>query len=155
MKNLIRIIYLFLFTLIGAFSFLLIHPKEEQKELSIFSSGFGGFCGTESHFTFVSDSINSSIGGKLFKSQCNQCHAKDMKSELTGPALGNSFKHWKKDTLQYLRYLNNSSAFFDTTTNQRLIDLDKRFYPTQSHRFNFSEKEIRSLILFIEDRTYY
>jgi len=147
MKNLIALIYLFLLSVLGIFGYLIFHSdtKLEQQATEVDSAYYHAFCGTSSDDFFYSETVNSTIGRATFKEQCNQCHAKDMRSELTGPALGNTF---------YFRYLSNSKSYCDTTTNQRLLQLKKDFGFLYSHQYNLSYEEIRSVIGYIEDRSY-
>lgn len=74
-----------------------------QKELA---SKNVFWCGTEPMSTST-NSLQHSIGKELFIANCASCHAKNMKTALTGPALGGVMARWakypKKDLYDYSR----------------------------------------------------
>src|SRR5690625_3665280 len=46
---------------------------------------------------------NIDLGQKLFRTNCGQCHNRDMKTDLTGPALGPSLEDWAEYPAEDLR----------------------------------------------------
>jgi len=90
-------------------------------------------------------------GKNLFIKNCASCHAKNMKTHGAGPALGESIDRWKKDTVQFMNYLNDSERFFNSVEDQRLIELRKEFGFVISHKYSLSLEEVKELIAYIEN----
>ena len=155
MTQLIHLISVFILMLMGSFIFLLDDQKRLKDEPEQSTYGTTGFCAVSEMYpyTFLSDSINASRGRSLFRKNCNQCHAKDLISDLSGPGLMDVFTKWEKDTLQIGRYLQHSEVYCDTTRNERIKALKKSYYPFVSHQMNLTTTELRSLILYLEDRS--
>lgn len=89
------------------------------------------------------------LGKTTFRNYCGSCHAKDMGSELTGPALGNSFERWNSDTLQWGNWVQNSQMCLDTTKNDYARRLWTDWQPVVMTAFpSLTDEEIRGLITY-------
>ncbi|MFK8005959.1 MAG: cytochrome c [Saprospiraceae bacterium] len=55
-----------------------------------------------------------SIGMNLFKNNCASCHAKNMKADMTGPALANVEKRWNGNRENLRAWVRNSQAYLTT-----------------------------------------
>jgi cytochrome c2 len=58
---------------------------------------------------FGQDQAGIEAGKTLFKNKCASCHNKDMKSKMTGPALGGAQERWGDDVALY-SWIRNSAA---------------------------------------------
>ena len=151
MDNLVNLILLSLLFILGVTAYLLFGSKQSvlvEKE----PAGFCGVVGPEYSFRDVNPSITGQIGKTLFKNNCAQCHAKNMRSSLTGPPLENLMVKWSRDTIGLQRYLNNSSEYIESeTVTKRFKEMYKEFgNGTNQHSNQFSEDEVHSLLLYIE-----
>ncbi|HMP29433.1 MAG TPA: c-type cytochrome, partial [Saprospiraceae bacterium] len=88
-------------------------------------------------------------GKGLFTSYCAACHAKDMKSALTGPALGGAEANW--DTKENLyAWIRNSQAVIKAG-HPRAVELWNKYKPTVMTAFpNLTDDEIASMLLYID-----
>lgn len=91
------------------------------------------------------------VAGKtLFKAQCNQCHAKDMKSPLTGPALGGTQERWadypKEDLYSWIR---NSQALV-SAGHPQAVAVWKEWKPVVMNPFpELTDAEIENVLGYI------
>lgn len=97
------------------------------------------------------ETISVSHGKNLFKANCASCHAKNMKSDLTGPALGGVEQRWsaypREDLYGFIR---NSQSMIDKG-HPRAKGIWEEWQPTVMNNFpNLTDDDIESLILYIE-----
>lgn len=90
-------------------------------------------------------------GKTIFQNQCAACHNKNMKDNLTGPALGGVEARWasypKEDLYKWIR---NSQAMI-AAGHPRATELWNQFKPTVMNSFPaFTDEEIASVLLFID-----
>lgn len=120
---------------------LLIALLNPAKNTEIDRQNAGGFCGTQD--MYYTQGISRDVyekGKKLFKENCATCHAKNMVSDATGPALSGSFKRMENDSVMYLKFLQG---------NQNLEDQNSA--PNYNHPFqSFKENDIHALLAYIE-----
>ncbi len=104
----------------------------------------------------VSAEVSPDAGKTLFKNYCAACHAKDMKSALTGPALGGSQEKWGDDEALY-SWIRNSQAMV-ASGYPRAVELWNQYKPTVMTAFpNLTDDEIGSVMAYINgtyDGTY-
>ncbi len=98
--------------------------------------------------------INQNLdeGKTLFKMNCSQCHAKDMKSNMTGPALGGVTERWnnyeKSDLYNYIR----QSQKMTQDGHPRAKSVWKKWQPTIMNDFpNLTNDQIDNILLYIEE----
>ena len=85
-------------------------------------------------FTFsfsLSAEATIDVGKTLFRNYCAQCHAKDMKTKATGPALGGYQERWadypQEDIYAWIR---NSSLMINSAKHPRAVELWDEWKPT-------------------------
>lgn len=100
--------------------------------------------------------VSPDAGKELFKSYCAACHAKDMRSAATGPALGGSQQRWGDDAALYA-WIRNSQALI-ADGHPRAVELWNQYKPTVMTAFpNLTDDEIGSMLAYINgvyDGTY-
>jgi len=100
--------------------------------------------------------VSADAGKELFKSYCASCHAKDMRSAATGPALGGSQERWGDDTALYA-WIRNSQALI-SQGHPRATELWNQYKPTVMTAFpNLTDDEIGSILAYVNgvyDGTY-
>lgn len=88
-------------------------------------------------------------GKKLFKDYCASCHAKNMKSDLTGPALGGVQDRWDDEADLY-SWIRNSQAMI-ASGHPRATELWNKWKPTVMTSFEaLTDEEIASMLLYID-----
>lgn len=91
-------------------------------------------------------------GKELFSANCASCHAKDMKTASTGPALSGLEDRWsafpRKDLYAWIR---NSQALI-ATGHPRATELWAKYKPTMMNSFpGLTDEQIESLIMYINE----
>lgn len=92
-------------------------------------------------------------GKTLFRNYCATCHAKDMKTASTGPALGGSQERWadypQEDLYGWVR---NSSAMI-AAGHPRAVELWNQYKPTVMTAWpNLTDDDIASIFLYIDEQ---
>ncbi|MEZ4919557.1 MAG: c-type cytochrome [Saprospiraceae bacterium] len=91
-------------------------------------------------------------GKALFTSNCAACHAKDMKSKLTGPALAGLEERWAEYPREDLYAWIRGSQALISTGHPRAVELWNEWKPTLMNNFpGLTDDQIESLILYIND----
>lgn len=93
---------------------------------------------------------DADAGKLLFKNNCAQCHAKNMKSAATGPALGGFEERWtdypREDIYKWIR---NSQAMINEG-HPRAVELWNEYKPTVMQAFpSLTDEDMESIILYI------
>lgn len=98
---------------------------------------------------FVYAQPSPDAGKTLFTANCASCHAKDMKSALTGPALGGSEAMW--DTKENLyAWIRNSQGMIQSG-HPRAVELWNKYKPTVMSGFpTLKDDDIASILLYID-----
>ena len=91
-------------------------------------------------------------GKELFSGNCASCHAKDMKTASTGPALAGLEDRWstfpRKDLYSWIR---NSQAMI-ASGHPRATELWAKYKPTMMSSFpGLTDEQIESIILYVND----
>ena len=91
-------------------------------------------------------------GKSLFTANCAACHAKDMKSKLTGPALAGMEERWadypREDLYAWIR---NSQALI-ATGHPRATELWNEWKLTLMNNFpGLTDDQIEGIILYVND----
>jgi len=136
---LIYIIGLILIIVVGIFVFAISVSQENS-----ISKVEKAFCGGALNIPIDDSAL---AGRTLFKNNCAQCHARNMKSDATGPALEGFFDKWNRDTISLIQYLNNAPEFKSSVHYKRL-KLERRF-DAASHTFNFQKGHVEDLLNYI------
>ncbi|MCB9285431.1 MAG: c-type cytochrome [Lewinellaceae bacterium] len=95
--------------------------------------------------------VDLTEGETLFKNNCAACHNKNMKDNLTGPALGGVQDRWadypRKDLYSWV---NNSQALINSG-HPRAVELWNQWKPTVMSNFNFSDQQIENILAYVND----
>ena len=92
--------------------------------------------------------VSADAGKTLFTSYCASCHAKNMKTALTGPALGGAQERWGNDADLYA-WIRNSQAMIQKG-NPKALELWNQYKPTVMNSFEqLTDDEIGSLLAYI------
>jgi len=131
----------FLLTLI-CFSYLIFRSdqnQETQHELK-------PFCGTVSPIN--SEALR--LGETLFRDNCATCHARDMRTDITGPALGEGIEAWKDYPKEDLYNFIRNSQQMIKDKHPRAMQIWEDWEPTIivmfKNRFAKSSRFSKSLI---------
>lgn len=90
-------------------------------------------------------------GKDLFKNNCAACHNRDMKSNLTGPALGGVQERWaaypRSDLYQWIR---NSQALIDAG-HPRAQELWNKWKPViMTPSSSLKDEDIEAILAYVE-----
>lgn len=117
-----------------------------------FQSKYPAQCGAPIPWCGTPDRLGSrnTVGKSLFINNCAQCHAKDMKTKLTGPALGGTKERWAKyprtDLYQFIRY----SQKMVKKGHPRAKQLWSEWKPTVMPPFtHLSDEDIENILDYI------
>ena len=92
--------------------------------------------------------VSPDAGKALFKNYCAQCHAKNMKTAATGPALGGAQERWGDDEALYA-WIRNSQAMI-AAGHPRAVELWNEYKPTVMTAYpDLTDDEIGSLISYV------
>ena len=97
-----------------------------------------------------SDSPLISNGKKLFKSNCASCHNRNMRDEMTGPALAGVRSRWEgRETLLYDWIRNSANLIADK--DAYALALFEKWDRTAMTAFpNLSDEEIEAMLAYID-----
>ncbi len=103
--------------------------------------------------TEAAGGVDAAIGQSIFKNQCAQCHNKNMKDNLTGPALGGVEERWadypEGDLYAWIR---NSQGMI-SQGHPRAVQLWQEWKPTVMSNFTaLTDVEIESILLYINNQ---
>jgi mono/diheme cytochrome c family protein len=88
-------------------------------------------------------------GKTLFSNNCASCHAKNMKTALTGPALGGAEANWDTKANLY-EWIRNSQGMIKKG-HPRAVELWNQYKPTVMSAFpKLTDDEIASILLYID-----
>jgi mono/diheme cytochrome c family protein len=104
-------------------------------------------------FLFLSGALSAAdiaAGKTLFSNNCGTCHAKDMKSKLTGPPLSGVQAKWGDDKALY-SWIRNSQASI-AAGQPNAVAIWNEYKPTVMTAFpNLKDDEIASILLYVAD----
>ena len=141
-----NIIFLFLFLLVSVLGYQIIFGDKIQNEIAYEGSSI---CGTKSDISTTS----LRVGKTLFWQNCAMCHNKNMKDDLTGPALGGVINRWNNDTTSIRSYLNDSEYYHAKHATPRLKSLKEKFGSIPNcHKNEFTIVETKALLDYFEMR---
>ncbi len=98
--------------------------------------------------TFAQEA-NIESGKTLFKNNCASCHNKDMKSKMTGPALGAVRERWDDEADLY-EWIRNSQGMI-AAGNPRAVELWNEWKPTVMNSFpNLTDEDIANILAYVD-----
>jgi len=110
-------------------------------------------CGTLS-YSFEPTGENIELmgnGKKIFKNYCASCHNKNIKDDMTGPALGGVVERWKDYPKEDLYNWIRNSQQLVSENHPRALSLVKEWEDIVMSPFpNLSDEEIEGVLLYIE-----
>jgi cytochrome c2 len=121
----------------------------------------GGWCGTSGYparrtrsihdTTGIVEYPNIELGKLLFRNNCATCHAKNMKDDITGPALGGVLERWEAYPIEDLySYIRNSEAMLKSG-HPRAEALWAEWQPTIMNSFEeLTDEDIEAILFYIE-----
>lgn len=137
--------------------YLVIVDAESEKRAGSLSPSFGAEAITaESIEKWLAYQFEMIRNGhlqayNLFKGQCGQCHARNMKDNLTGPALGGVRERWSDYPEEDLyRFINESQAMI-ADGHPKAVEIWNQWKPTvmMDHR-DLTNQDIKQLLDYIE-----
>jgi mono/diheme cytochrome c family protein len=88
-------------------------------------------------------------GETLFKNNCASCHNKNMKDDLTGPALGGAEERWAAYPREDLyKWVNNSQAMI-SSGHPRAVELWAQNKPKIMNNFNLTNQQIDNILAYV------
>jgi len=97
--------------------------------------------------------VSAEIGKTIFQNYCASCHSKNMKDDMTGPALNDFVRRWDNDTLRILKYIRNPIQYFKNNPSKRMVDLHRDFGRVNKPIMqDLTLEQVKSLIEYIELR---
>jgi len=99
----------------------------------------------------LSAQVDANVGKTLFRDNCAQCHNRDMKSTLTGPALGPAEEHWAEYPREELyAWIRNSQALI-AEGHPRAVEIWNEYKPTVMNSFpNLTDEEIEAVLAYVQ-----
>src|SRR5690606_29768512 len=89
------------------------------------------------------------LGKELFKTNCAQCHNRNMKDNLTGPAWGGARDRWDSEELLYA-WIKNSQAVI-ACGNEYAINIYNEFNKSPMNPFpNLSDEDIAAILAYVD-----
>ncbi len=148
-RLLLSLVTLLLVLLISGFSFILVnqHITTKEKEEQRWE-----WCGTPDP---QYDSPLYAKGEALFKAKCASCHNKNMKADMTGPALGGVLERWNGDTTKLYSYIRNWAVYTKTTNDPYAIELEN-WDPSVMQVFpELTDEDIDAILSYINNTYMY
>jgi cytochrome c2 len=96
---------------------------------------------------------SAAAGKTLFLNQCASCHNKNMKDDLTGPALAGVEERWAAYSREELySWVRNSQAMI-ASGHPRAVELWNQWKPTVMNSFpTITDEEVESMLLYINEQ---
>lgn len=95
--------------------------------------------------------VDIAAGATIFANNCGSCHARDMKTNLTGPALGGVEGRWDNEADLYA-WIRNSQGLI-AAGHPRAVELWNAWKPTVMQPFpNLTDQDIANLLAFIQEQ---
>lgn len=89
------------------------------------------------------------LGKELFKTNCAQCHNRNMKDNLTGPALGGVRDRWESEELLYA-WIRNSQAVI-ASGNEYAVNIYNEFNKSPMNAFpSLSDEDIAAILAYVD-----
>lgn len=90
-------------------------------------------------------------GKRVFRNNCAQCHAQNMRTDLTGPALAGVRERWSAYPPEDLyRWIRNSQAMIEAGHPRAVLLWDDWGNTTMNAFPNLSDTEIEQVLAYIE-----
>ncbi len=100
-----------------------------------------------SSFSLMAE-VSPDAGKKLFKDYCGTCHAKNMVSDATGPALGGAQERWDDDEALYA-WVRNSQQMVQNNY-PRAVELYSEWKSVMTAFPSLTDDEIGSILAYVD-----
>ncbi len=98
----------------------------------------------------LSAEVSDAVGKQLFKNNCASCHNKDMKSDMTGPALGGVRERWEGREEVLYAWIRNSQAVI-SEGDEYAVNLFNKWNKSVMTAFpTLTDDEVESLLVYID-----
>ena len=146
LTQLTRLIHLTLLFLLFLFCSTIFLSMENNKAEDL------AFCVVVDGSHQAYDITTSTTEGKhLFRSNCGSCHASDMASDLTGPALGDVTKRWSRNREGLVNWIRNSPKYLvENPEDKYTTSLAKKYAGTMTAFPDLRDEEIENILAYIE-----
>ena len=149
-KSVVTMASLILVTVIALMMNSFLQETEVEEIAYMGVCGIGG-----SGYYSITDTTDYGRGKALFKNNCASCHNKDMKSKMTGPALGGVSERWaaypKEDLYNWIR----SSQQMIAEGHPRALEMWDEWKPTVMNNFPaLTDEDIENILAYIEMGNY-
>lgn len=95
----------------------------------------------------------AAAGKTIFQNQCAACHNKNMKDDLTGPALGGTEERWSAYPREDLYSWVRNSQLLVASGHPRAVELWNKWKPVTMNSFPaITDEEVESILLFINEQ---
>lgn len=146
MRHLPTLLHVFFFFLVTLF--VVVCYQDWQQSSFVYNTGK---CYPEIPVQEVPH--GAELGKSLFRNNCAACHAADMKTGLTGPALGGMTKRWEgkggKEALY--SWIRDSQRMIEKGENERAMALWNEWKPTVMNSFhNLTDEELDAIVIYVE-----
>ncbi len=108
------------------------------------------FCISLLSFNFASADQVIDQGKALFKANCAQCHNRNMKDDLTGPALGGVRDRWESEEMLY-SWIRNSTGLATSGESAYATNLYNTWNKSPMNPFpNLKDEEIAAILAYVD-----
>jgi len=149
-RILIRLFTLLLIILIGSLAILIFKPLFPNPPVGITQNTTTT---TTSTSTLSPELLRTiSTGKKLFRTNCASCHNKNMKSDMTGPALAGVRDRWGDYPITDLyKWIKNSSKLIEAG-HPKAVAIYTEWNRSPMTSFNeLSNEDIEAILIYIEN----
>lgn len=149
MRAIVNLSWALLLLILLGFAFIW-HNEGQSDTFGCGYTSEGTFCGV---IDVAANSEELNLGKSIFRNNCASCHAGDMRTDLTGPALQGSIQRWQEhgDTTALYAWVRNSQAMIATGENKRANDLWQVWGPTLMNSFeNLTQEELNAVFAYVE-----
>ena len=96
------------------------------------------------------DQQSVDLGKGLFKANCAQCHNRNMKDDLTGPALGGARDRWESEEMLY-SWIRNSQGLATSGESAYATELYNKWNKSPMNPFpNLKDEEISAILDYVD-----
>lgn len=89
-------------------------------------------------------------GASLFRTHCASCHARDMRTPLTGPALGGVTERWAAYPAEDLRAWIRNNAALTASGHPRAVEVSAWAAGQMPAFVSLGDAEIDALLVYVE-----
>ena len=106
-------------------------------------------------FNLTAQEGDPALGDAIFGAQCATCHAKNMKTDATGPALGGVEERWADYPMEDLYAWIRNSQKLIATGHPRANEVYKQYNKVAMTSFpTLTDDDIKNILAYINNPTY-